>query len=85
MNITDQQKQNALNAGKNAIKTAYNNPKSKTLTWWERLIWIILAGLLACANSITTGCSDMKDITITTDKGTISITGQQPITTQKGK
>lgn len=56
MKLTDQQKQNAIAAGKDAIKNVYDNPKSKTLKWWERLIWIILAGAAASASSILTGC-----------------------------
>lgn len=63
--ITDQQKQNALNAGKDAMEATYQKAKRTTLKWWERLLWIILAGIAAAATSLLTGCG--HNLTITPD------------------
>ncbi|WP_205074096.1 hypothetical protein, partial [Bacteroides caccae] len=45
MNIREEQKKAALEAGKQGIKDAYEKSKAKTgLKWWERLLWVVLAG-----------------------------------------
>lgn len=51
MKLTDKQKQNAVDAAQDAMSQAY--AKSSSLKWWERLIWILLAGLAAAASSIS--------------------------------
>ena len=43
--LSDEQKQAALEAGKQGMKDAYEKSKTKTgLKWWERLLWVVLAG-----------------------------------------
>lgn len=58
MKMTDKQKQTALEAGKQAARKAAEKSKEITgLTWWERLIWVVLAGLAGAACSVLAGCS----------------------------
>lgn len=58
MKMTDKQKQTALEAGKQAVRKAAEKSKEITgLTWWERLIWVVLAGLAGAACSVLAGCS----------------------------
>ena len=46
--LSDEQKQAALEAGKQGMKDAYEKSKTKTgLKWWERLLWVVLAGAAA--------------------------------------
>ena len=40
--LSDEQKQAALEAGKQGMKDAYEKSKTKTgLKWWERLLWVV--------------------------------------------
>lgn len=57
MKISNELKQAALEAGKEAAKRAAEKSKAKAgLMWWERLLWIVLAGLAGAACSVLTGC-----------------------------
>ena len=49
--LSDEQKQAALEAGKQGMKDAYEKSKTKTgLKWWERLLWVVLAGAAYAAS-----------------------------------
>lgn len=55
--MTDKQRQDAFEAGKAAAKKAADKSNEKAgLKWWERLIWVVLAGLAGAACSVLTGC-----------------------------
>ena len=42
---SEEQKQAALEAGREGMKKAYERSRGMShLSWWERLLWIILAG-----------------------------------------
>ena len=45
--LTDEEKKAAVEAGKQGVKDAYEKTKGKALKWWERLLWLVLAGLAA--------------------------------------
>ena len=50
--LSDEQKQAALEAGKQGMKDAYEKSKTKTgLKWWERLLWVVLAGAAYAASA----------------------------------
>ena len=44
LNLTEERKKAALEAGKQGMKNAYEKSKYRPgLTWWERLLWVVLA------------------------------------------
>ena len=60
MKISDNAKKAAIEAGKETAKKAAEKSKAKAgLKWWERLIWVALAGLAGAACSMLTGCSQL--------------------------
>lgn len=64
MNLTDEQKQAALEAGKQGMKNAYEKSKKKPgLTWWERLLWVALAGAAYAVTSLLSGCGHTIEMT----------------------
>lgn len=64
INLTHQQKQAALGAGKQGMKNAYEKSQSRPgMKWWERLLWVILAGLAAAASSLLSGCGHSIEMT----------------------
>lgn len=64
MNIREEQKKAALEAGKQGIKDAYEKSKAKTgLKWWERLLWVVLAGAAYAASALLGGCGHSVDVT----------------------
>lgn len=65
MKITDEGKKAVLEAGKKGVADAYEKSKGTALKWWERLIWLILAGAAAAASQLLSGCG--HDVYITPD------------------
>lgn len=62
--LSDEQKQAALEAGKQGMKNAYEKSKTKTgLKWWERLLWVVLAGAAYAASALLGGCGHSVDVT----------------------
>ena len=62
-NLTEEQKKAALEAGKQGMKNAYEKSGTRPgLTWWERLLWVVLAGAAYAASSLLSGCghTDMQ-------------------------
>ena len=54
---SEEQKQAALEAGREGMKKAYERSRGMShLSWWERLLWIILAGAAAAASCLLSGC-----------------------------
>ena len=64
LNLTEEQKKAALEAGKQGMKNAYEKSKYRPgLTWWERLLWVVLAGAAYAASSLLSGCGHTIDVT----------------------
>ena len=63
-NLTEEQKKAALEAGKQGMKNAYEKSGTRPgLTWWERLLWVVLAGAAYAASSLLSGCGHTVDVT----------------------
>ena len=63
-NLTEEQKKTALEAGKQGMKNAYEKSGTRSgLTWWERLLWVVLAGAAYAASSLLSGCGYTVDVT----------------------
>ena len=78
--LSDEQKQAALEAGKQGMKDAYEKSKTKTgLKWWERLLWVVLAGAAYAASALLGGCGHSVDVT-PKEPGHISYSQAQPET-----
>ena len=81
--LSDEQKQAALEAGKQGMKDAYEKSKTKTgLKWWERLLWVVLAGAAYAASALLGGCGHSVDVTpsLVIEQGHISYSQAQPET-----
>ena len=64
INLTEEQKKAALEAGKQGMKNAYEKSGTRPgLTWWERLLWVVLAGAAYVASSLLSGCGYTVDVT----------------------
>lgn len=64
MKIGEEEKTAALKAGKQGMKDAYEKSKAKTgLKWWERLVWVVLAGAAYAASALLGGCGHSVDVT----------------------
>lgn len=50
MNISEEKKEEVIEAAKDAAIESYK--KSKGLKWWERLLWIIGAGIAAGVSAL---------------------------------
>ena len=62
--LSDEQKKAALEAGKQRMKNAYEKSKTKPgLKWWERLLWVVLAGAAYAASALLGGCGHSVDVT----------------------
>lgn len=63
-NLKEEQKKAALEAGKQGMKKAYEKSKSRPgLAWWERLLWVALAGAAYAASALLSGCGHTIDVT----------------------
>ena len=46
------------------MKNAYEKSGTRPgLTWWERLLWVVLAGAAYAASSLLSGCGYTVDVT----------------------
>lgn len=64
MHLSEETKKDALEAGKQGIAKAWKKSQNRTgLTWWERLIWALLAGAAAITSNLLTGCGHGVTIT----------------------
>ena len=64
LNLTEEQKKAALEAGKQGMKNADENSKYRPgLTWWEHVLWVVLAGAAYAASSLLSGCGHTIDVT----------------------
>lgn len=62
--LTEERKKAALEAGKQGMKNAYEKSRSRPgLKWWERLLWVVLAGAAYAASSLLSGCGHTLDVT----------------------
>lgn len=62
--LSDEQEKAALEAGKQGMKNAYEKSKTKIgLKWWERLLWVVLAGVAYAASALLSGCGHSVDVT----------------------
>lgn len=53
----EEQKQAALEAGREGMKKAYERSRETPgLAWWERMLWVVLAGAAAAASCLLSGC-----------------------------
>lgn len=74
MALSDKKKEEAVMAGKDAMQDAYEKSKQhESLKWWERLIWVVVAGVAAAVTSLLTGCG--HDVVMTPDGTTVSKDG----------
>lgn len=62
MKITKEEKAAAVEAGKNSIKRAWKKMEGRNLKWWERLLWVVLAGAAAVAGSLLYGCGHTVNV-----------------------
>lgn len=64
LHLTEERKKAALEAGKQGMKNAYEKSGSRPeLKWWERLLWVVLAGAAYAASSLLSGCGHTIDVT----------------------
>lgn len=64
LNLTEERKKAALEAGKQGMKDAYEKSKTRAgLKWWERLLWVLLAGAAYAASALLGGCGHTVDVT----------------------
>ncbi|MCO8186550.1 hypothetical protein NKE62_06425 [Akkermansia sp. Marseille-P9185] len=62
--MTNTKKKAPFEAGKQGMKDAYEKSKTKPgLKWWERLLWVVLAGAAYAASAILGGCGHSVDVT----------------------
>ncbi len=54
--ISDEKKEEVLAAAKDAAEAAYKTTANKTLKWWERALWILLAAIAAGVSALLNGC-----------------------------
>ena len=80
--ISNEKKQEVIDAAKNAAIDTFKATATKSLTWWERAIWIVLAAIAAGASALLTGCGhtfayDGENAVICKDDTCIVISIQQ--------
>lgn len=64
LHLTEEQRKAALEAARKGMKTAYDQSGSRPgLTWWERLLWVVLAGAAYAASSLLSGCGHTINVT----------------------
>lgn len=56
MNISNEKKEEVITAAKEAAEKTYKATATKSLKWWERLLWIALATIAAAASTLFSGC-----------------------------
>lgn len=63
MKISEEQKKAAIEAGKRGVKDAYEKSRGRALKWWERVLWVVLAGVAYAASALFGGCGHSVDVT----------------------
>lgn len=71
--LTDEEKKAAVEAGKQGVKDAYEKTKGKALKWWERLLWLVLAGLAAAVSAVCSGCGASAGMSLSSDQGMLAV------------
>ena len=62
--LSDEQKQAALEAGKQGMKDAYEKSKTKTgMKWWELILWVVMAVAAYADYSLLGGCGHSVYVT----------------------
>lgn len=73
MFMSDDDKKAALEAGKQGVKDAYEKTNGKGMRWWERLVWVILAGLCAAGSCLFSGCGAMGGVSWSSEQGQLFV------------
>lgn len=61
--LNEEQKKAVIDAGKQGMKKAWERSAQEAqLSWWERLAWIILAGLAAAGSCFLSGCGHSVEV-----------------------
>ena len=71
--FTDEEKKAAIEAGKQGVKDACRKTQGKGMKWWERLAWIVLAGLAAAVSGVCSGCGASVGMSLSSDQGMLSV------------
>lgn len=61
MKISNVDRQAAFQAGKKGLDDALAKTRGRALSWWERLIWVVLSGVVAAASCLLAGCGHLDD------------------------
>lgn len=72
-NFTDEEKKAAIEAGKQGVKDAYQKTEGKGLKWWERLLWLVLAGLIYAASALLGGCTTSAGMSLSSEQGMLVV------------
>lgn len=71
--FTDEEKKAAIEAGKQGMKDAYQKTEGKGLKWWERLLWLVIAGLVYAASALLGGCSTSAGMSLSSEQGMLVV------------
>ena len=71
--LTEEDKTAAIEAGKQGVKDAYQKTKDKGLKWWERLLWLGVAGLAAAVSCLCSGCGTSAGMSLSSDQGMLVV------------
>lgn len=71
--LTDEEKKAAIEAGKQGVKDAYQKTEGKGLKWWERLLWLVIAGLVYAASALLGGCSTSAGMSLSSEQGMLVV------------
>lgn len=71
--FTDEEKKAAIEAGKQGVKDAYQKTEGKGLKWWERLLWLVIAGLVYAASALLGGCSTSAGMSLSSEQGMLVV------------
>ncbi len=55
--MNEEQKEKVTDAFRQGMKDGYESSKDRNLRWWERILWVLLAGVAAAAGAWLTACS----------------------------
>lgn len=71
--LTDEEKREAIEAGKQGVKDAYQKTDGKGMTWWERVLWLVVAGLAAAVSCVCSGCGASAGMSLSSDQGVLVV------------
>lgn len=71
--LTEEDKKAAIEAGKQGVKDAYQKTEGKGLKWWERLLWLGVAGLAAAVSCLCSGCGTSAGMSLSSDQGMLVV------------